>query len=279
MSNELTVRRLTDGELATYGPRISAIERGVTYPFGDDRFEIDHGKDYFAFFRRLRGGPGRPAETDDLRVYVAETGGELLGVLVAVRRGFPVPQGVRTAWYLCDLKRARRPGVRGVATPLLDAFRADAFVGEPRAFAIHMLPAGDRGSPLLRFMKRELEAPDGSQRPIAIFALDSVSMNRALPILKKALGPIGFLSLAGVKDLVLASSGRPMPILHLQHGPFALPGGREPVLGATHMFALPMGHPTVTDLLGLEVSFAATAVIVGRGVKDLDPTVILTSDL
>ena len=36
-----------------YQDRVAALERLASYPLGDDRFELDHGPDYFAFFDRL----------------------------------------------------------------------------------------------------------------------------------------------------------------------------------------------------------------------------------
>lgn len=274
----MIVRRITNGEFESFGPRLAELERGVRYPLGNDQFEIDHGKDYFAFFRRLRGGMGRSPREDDLRYYVAERCGELLGILAAVRRTYPTAEGARDAWYLCDLKRSKRHGIAGVARPLLEAFKADSFPSERRAFGISMV-RGDGSSPLLRFARDELVGPESVKTRLRIYRLDASGMRRVEPVLNQRFGSISYLSLCGVKDLVLRSSGQPLSLRHVQYGPFATPSDPSPLEGAAHMFCLPENDWAVTELEALGVACAARALFLGRGVADLDPAAIQTSDI
>jgi hypothetical protein len=50
MMRIVTIER---GERAPYAERVVQLEAGASYPLGDDRFTLDHGEDYFAFFDRL----------------------------------------------------------------------------------------------------------------------------------------------------------------------------------------------------------------------------------
>lgn len=274
----MIVRRIANDEFEGLGPRLAELERGVSYPLGDDRFEIDHGKDYFAFFRRLRGGSARLPREDDLRYYVAEQNRELFGILAAVRRTYPTSEGLRDAWYLCDLKRSKRHGIAGVARPLLEAFKADSFATERRAFGISMLRS-DGSSPLLRFARGELSGPESVRTRLRVYRLDARAMRRVEPVLSRRFGAISYLSLEGVKDLVLQSSGRPFGLRHVQYGPFSVPSDPAPVEGAAHMFCLPADDRAVAELAAAGVSCEAFAMLLGRGVADLDPAAIQTSDI
>ena len=60
----------------------------VTYPYGDQFFKIDHGKDYFAFFERL----------GKLYYYVLVDKHRVAGVVAAVLRHIP-----SHTWYKKDL--------------------------------------------------------------------------------------------------------------------------------------------------------------------------------
>lgn len=76
----------------TFGPQLARLELGIQYPLGVDRFRIDHGRDYFEFFRRLGE-----------RLYlVAVRRQQVFGGLAAIHR--EVPGGV--ARYIGDLKLA-----------------------------------------------------------------------------------------------------------------------------------------------------------------------------
>ena len=76
------VRELSGDDFAAYQAAVCALEHGVTSPLGHDRFAIDHGSDYFAFFRRL-GGLAYFVALDALR---GPGISELLGRLPGARR-------------------------------------------------------------------------------------------------------------------------------------------------------------------------------------------------
>ena len=53
VNRSLSIRELHNEEWEIFQSRIAGLEKGTSYPLGKDRFEIDHGEDYFAFFTRL----------------------------------------------------------------------------------------------------------------------------------------------------------------------------------------------------------------------------------
>ncbi|HYC78967.1 MAG TPA: GNAT family N-acetyltransferase [Planctomycetota bacterium] len=239
---------------------LAAFERRFSYPLGARRFRIDHGSDYFAFFRDL-GAP---------RAWVAELAGRLVGVLVAVRRPPPFD-----AWYLCDLKvDPETPGL-GIGRRLLRAF--DAAVGpKAAAFGVSMNDA-DGGNRL-----RDLALRRPGFRSIAtlvVASMDFASWRRAAAAVREAFGATDFYDPAGKKDLVFDDGGR-VPVLHFQHGPFArgAPSRVEARPDARHFLCTLADDPLV-GRLGDAGASLATATVLERGAATRDYRLLLTSDI
>lgn len=92
------------------GEAIGALERGITYPLGEDRFAIDHGSDYFAFFDRL----------GETTTFVALDGDAVVGCATGVLRDIDRAGRRSQAWYCCDLKVTRSH--RGRRIPCASCF-------------------------------------------------------------------------------------------------------------------------------------------------------------
>lgn len=255
--NVPTIRVAPPDEVSARHAEFAAFERAFTYPLGADRFHIDHGADYLAFFRAL-GSP---------EVFVAEDDGGIAGVLVAVRRRLLG----RDAWYLCDLKAHR--GARALLRSFAEA-RIDA---DTAAYGVSM-NANDGSNRLAAAARRCAAAAPLRIEHIAFFTFDHTTWQRSEALLTAAVGPIGFLDNHGRKDIVLASTGRPMPLLHAQHGPLARPAGPSRA-GAVHMLGLAAAHRLVTSLRARGIAPMATASVLLRNMDRFDPSSILTSDI
>lgn len=263
----LAIRRLREEELAAFGPRIAALEHGVTYPLGRDRFEIDHGADYFAFFRRM----GR------VRYFVAMEGETVEGVLAAVDRVLPGPEPLRCT-YLCDLKAApSRRAASSIFRPLLMAFARDS---ESRLDALYgvSMDAADGSNRLAAIYERMPRGPRIVAK-LAIFSFDADEARRAAPEIRSVVGPLSWLSLHGIKDIVLRSTGAPMPLLHAQFGPCASKGRAEPSAGSVHMLSAPLPSALAVRLQGLGFMPTATATALAVGMQNVDFSFVLTSEI
>ncbi|MFG0319719.1 MAG: hypothetical protein ACF8XB_20780 [Planctomycetota bacterium JB042] len=250
-------------------PLLRRLERGIRYPLGADRFEIDHGDDPFRFFRRL----------GEARTFAAFEDGRLAGVLTAVLRSIPTRDGGRRdAHYLCDLKAA--PGRRGarVLRPLAEAFEAHAPPDAP-AYGVSM-NAADGSNRLVRLAPRLFDGVRAAAA-LRLYSLDAPDATVAAPLLADRFGrPPTWASLAGVKEIVLESTGRPMPLLHAQVGPLAADGGRSaPVEGASHMFCHLAGDPLEARLRDAGLVPSAGATVLARGLDDVAFDFVLTSDV
>jgi len=114
---------------------------------------------------------------------------------------------------------------------------------------------------------------------IVFYSLDAAQMRGVVPLLEPELGPLAYLGLGGVKDIVLQSTGAPMPLLHLQYGPCAQGGVTAPVDDHVHMFCLPEGDPLVVGLGSMGHRPTATASVMHHRMGDADWRFILTSDI
>lgn len=261
---------------AAFQERVAALERGTTYPLGDDRFEIDHGADYPAFLRRL----------GDVRYFAALDGERVAALAAGVVRTLPGPRGPTRAWYAADLKV--HPDFRGRRLPwalLLHAFPRH-YWRCPRGYGITMDPP-DRPNPVTRLLSRFWLVPNAAVASLRFWSLDADAARDATPSIVRHRGPLAWLSLAGVKDLVLQSTGRPMPLLHAQFGPCAARSGDArpgalsdaPVPGAVHMLCAPDGDALAEALVAAGHAPSASATVVAHRMAGWGWSFVLTSDI
>jgi hypothetical protein len=263
--NGVAVRALAAADVARRAPELAAFERSFVYPLGADAFHIDHGRDYLAFFRSL----GEPFP------YVAEDEHAMRGVLVAVKRRL----AGRDVWYVCDLKVAADAAGAQTGRRLLRAFAVD-HLGDPAtpAFGVSM-NAADGSNRLVHLARRCTEAGELRADRLVFFTFTAAAWPSVANDVERALGSVTWFDPRGTKDIVLASTGAPMPLLHAQHGPCARRGASGPRDGSTHMLCLPGGDPLVAALAARGAQPMATATVLHRGLRGFDWRQLLTSDI
>jgi GNAT superfamily N-acetyltransferase len=265
----LRVRTLSALERSAFAERIAALEADAQYPLGHDSFHLDHGPDYFAFFDRL-GEVHYDIVLDEDRV---------VAVAARVLRTLGAGREARECWYACDLKV--HPEYRGRHLPFRMA--AHAFVRAyrrcPRGYAISMNPGDGSENRVVRLLGRIRVLPVTTATELVFFSLDAQDMTRAVSIVEAHRGPVGYLSLRGVKDLVLTSTGRPMPLLHVQFGPGAQPQWGTPQQGASHMLSAPRGDPLTRAMMDAGFKVGATASVMSHGIGPDAFRWILTSEI
>jgi hypothetical protein len=254
----------------TYRAGVAELEASASYPLGSDRFRIDHGEDYFAFFERM----------GDLRYEVALDGDRVVAVGAGILRPrVPFGENQKSAWYLCDLKV--HPEYRGRRIPFAIARRAipSGYVRCPRGYAISMNPSG-RDNAVVALLQRWRLVPLRASPILLVYSLEAGAMREVSPLIERYRGTRpSYLSLGGVKDIVLESTARPMPLLHAQFGPFAVRGAPEPIDGSVHMFATPSGDPLALELAKRGVEPSASATVVQHGMSQCDFSFVLTSEI
>ena len=271
INRSLKVRELSNAEWNVFHSRIADLEAGTSYPLGEDRFEIDHGEDYFAFFTRL----GR------LHYYVVLDGDRVVTVAAAILRRVPPVnrQKPKSVWYLCDLKVHPEYRGRYLPTAIFTHAFPKLYPISTRAYAISMDADPERPNPVARMLSRFSLAPMSIATRLGIVSLDAEQMREVEPVLREYFGCVSYLSLAGKKDIILQSTRSAMPLLHVQFGPCAEQGHTEPIDDYVHMFCVSMGHPLL-EVLGHQAIYpSATATVVHHRMEKWDWGFILTSDI
>jgi hypothetical protein len=273
------VLRVDPADRLALGPRLAALEKLATYPLGADSFQLDHGPDYFAFLDRLG------AEVD---YRVALEGDELLAVGAGVLRQVPLRAGERTtrAWYGADLKVHPQHRGRRIPLRLLGQAFPWNYLRCPRGYGISMDPGDGRSNPVVRLLGRWRWSPFRLATTLVLWSLDRDQARAALPVVEARRGPLRWRSLAGVKDLVLKSTGARLPLLHLEWTTGAAPGARdpsstvaEPQPDTTHMLCAPHDDPLAGDLAGRGLTPSARASVIAHRMDGCDWRFVLTSEI
>ena len=236
----------------------------MPHPFGDDFFKINHGADYFAFFKRL----------GQLHYYVVLDNKKVITVVAGILRRAP-----EKTWYLCDLKI--HPDYRGQHLPLRILKRCflPNYLRCQRAYAISMNPSDGSTNRVLKLLNHFRYAPISYAHTLNIYMLNFQEINNHKILLESHLGPISFLNLAGIKDLILEKAKYKMPLLHLQHGLCAQADSPEPHRQALHMFCTVHESSLADALQKLNILPAATATILHHRMGHVDWSFVLTSDI
>lgn len=254
-----------------YRERIAALESLATYPIGEDFFQLNHGDDYFAFFDRL-------GEVD---YFVVCEGERVVGVCCGILRRVPDRLGgpLRRAWYACDLKV--HPDYRGRRIPIRIANRAFLldYLRCPRGYAITMNPVGGPQANRVLKIADHWWNPTATPAQLLIYSVDAEAMGRLRPGIERERGPVSFLSLGGVKDVVLQSTGQPMPLLHVQWGALGAGNLQEPQADHVHMFCAPEGGALAQVLAEAGVEAFATATVLSHRMSRCDWSFVLTSEI
>ena len=250
--------------------RLLEGEKHTSYPFGDDRFYISHGDDYFKFFRRL-GTPYWAVTIDSQK--------KILSQLCAILRKVPLASGkLQKSWYLCDLKKDRHHRSANTLSALFRTVFCLIWKCQ-RGYAISM-NRDDGLNPLNLVIKKAVFLPRLSSAQLMIFSCSYEQLLTIRPIIEKYRGPVSYLNLAGVKDIILQKGGK-LSLLHLQFGPMksrtnTLP---SPLPHFTYMWCSPASDPLSIALIKANCIPSATATIFSWRMKHHDWSWILTSDI
>ena len=265
---QLRVATLARGDRAQWVAALRELERQRVYPLGCDTFRIDHGADPFAFFDRQ----------GNTCTVLAADGRQLLGVATAVHRRHG-PAG----YYLCDLK-TRPGGAVGVVGPLVHGLLAAVPAGAP-CFGIAMR-RGPRMAPLARLVaagrRPEIVASGLALGPEIRFLTVPGSRWQAVAATVAAQrGATVLVSNRGVKDIVLGSTGHPLPLLHAVWGE-DVPAADDvaaPPADAVCMVAVPAGDPLADALAAAGAGTLGSCDAIHRGIDPAAWTALSSRDV
>lgn len=249
------------------------------YPMGNDYFNIEHGDDYFKFFDRL----------GKVHMMTLINNDEIVGSGCGVLRNINYFSSKSSkdnsngnnqlpsdyCWYLCDLKID--PKYRGLHVPFKMGLLAKQKLNiSNRVYGITMNKNGENNK-VVKLVKRIPFLNFKSEGKLMIYSIDYDVLLKIRVIIEKYRGPITFLSLLNIKDLILKSTGLPMPLLHIQwRNDF---GFKDPLPNHTYMFCCPINDPMYNELTNNNIITDTTADIVHYNMDDSDWKFVLTSDI
>ena len=149
----------------------------------------------------------------------------------------------------------------------------------PYCYAISMNAHSQDENLLFKILKN-FKALSFKKGPLLeIFSLNFNQIKVHEPHLKKIVGPFSYLSLDGKKEIILKSTGKRWPLLHIEQGPCAEEGYLSPREGHTHMLCTTEKSSLSHYLKTTQIFPSATAQIIHHAMQDCDWHFVLTSDI
>ena len=263
----------------TYNKKLKSHEKRLRnwYPMGEDKFCLDHGKDYCKFFRRL----------GELHMHICmDKSKDIRGTCAMILRQIPLEQSsdvTTNIWYLSDLKIEKDYRGKHIPYQILTKNIIGKYLKSNKSYGITM--DDKKNARVVDICKKNSYFniklnPSGK---LYLYTVDCELMKLLHTVLSTNRGRIGYKSLEGVKDIILKSTKEPMKLLHVQWGKLGTFEGKGtydyPIEGYSHMFCLHENDPLKQMLDNLNITTDVTATIVQYNMNDVDWSFVLTSDI
>lgn len=268
---------LNYSELDIFNSNLKLFEKKLEqeYPLGTDSFMIDHGEDYFAFFKRL-------TNINHIKYYLIKhkNTGLVVGTSCAILRNYSMDKLSTKFWYLCDLKIDQAHRGHNLTLTLFATEFYNLKSVTNRGYLISMDPSSERIVKIFTKIQNIL-AIDIDFGKLLIYSVNVEQMRKIEKFFAVAFGQISYLSLKEKKDLILSSTKKPINLFHLQHGFFAEHGVSLEDLppDATVMFCFPDNSLIKEIISNFDIETDITATIISHKMKFYDWHDILTSDI
>jgi len=173
------------------------------YPMGNDYFKISHGSNYYAFFKRIGEINVRLCKEYKTNNIIA-TG---IGVL---RSDVP---NYSKCWYICDLKVLEKYRNNKIPRSMLLSTLIPSIIKSNSCYGISM--NNGKNNRIFNLSKKMpfLNFKNGGN--LLIYSLTYHQILDCDALFKKYRGNYNFISLYGIKDLILKSTNQPIKLLHM----------------------------------------------------------------
>lgn len=170
----------------------------IFYPIGQNYFTINHGVDYYEFFKR---------QSEQIKIYAYFEKNKI----IAVGCGILKLLEKESVWYICDLKVD--PEYRGKYLPS-KIFLSSLFPNYLYSNKCYGITMNDNNNKVERLSKHMNFLNFKNAGNLYIYKVNYYQMLWMEPLLKTYFGRINYVSLEGIKDLILKDGNR-MKILHV----------------------------------------------------------------
>jgi hypothetical protein len=248
-----------------YNQRLKEFEKIFQYPLGTNTFFIDHGADYFAFFKRL----GTPY------VFVEEENNKILAIAVIILRYIDRSGSgsLQPIWYICDLKV--HPEYRGhyFLQQVLEKAYALYSRLSVSVYGISMNTAS-RSNRLLSLATRMPLLNLKFSEILNFYFIEMNVFKTVFPDWKD----LQVCSLKGIKDLVLNTSKKPMDFYHLSRRAESLDFSIKNIESGKIMFCVPTQDIFVSKLDEAGIKEFSTASVISN-LNDIKWSFIESKDI
>ena len=264
----IRIKVLNQKSKKEFNKGLQKVEKKMIYPYGSDSFRIDHGESYFAFFDRM----------GESIFHIATDKDEVVACGCGISRVVPKNGSLIKVWYLCDLKVDLEYRGRRLPSRLFRRNLIFNYLKCPRGYTISMNPKNEKN----RVVELLHKFPLIPARFATMLCFFELSMKEAKSVeieVSQILGQhIKFLRLSGVKDIILKSTSKPMPLFHAQYGPMADPKATKIEVEGRYMFCTPKSSD-LYQLLSSKFNVVTTATVLSHRMDGFDWGFILSSDI
>lgn len=266
----------TNAEFIIYNRQFKQFEKllGHYYPFDEkNEFCISHGDNYMTFFERM----GAPY----VNLFLSHN--IIAGTAIAVlRQVYAEP-----VWYICDLKIAKEwRGYFISFKMLIKSLLLKLHHKSTKCYAITMNPADK-----ICRLAANIWTPYGkfeNAGNLLIFSINGETMERIAPIIRRHKGEIQYVSLSGIKDILLrpkeatSETGAPLNLIHVNLVKNGISSNIIHVhainKNATYMFCFHEQDPICNEL-GITTNVSATILHIGMHLSPQQWDFIQTSEI
>lgn len=261
--------RITNDLREKYNSQLLSFENNFTYPFADDSFTINHGKNYFRFFDLL----GKPY------ILIATDRNKIIGVAVIVLRNIDIAntKKLEPVWYICDLKIHPNYRAKGIVQNIFDFAINNYSTISTKIYGISMNSNFMKTNRLIHLARRLPNINLVQQETLIFYMLKKNQLDQINNLLWSRHIKFGYLSLFGVKDLIMSSTKKPMKLIHI------VPENRANITISNiddyyYMFCLASSNPLAKKLELSGITPASTASVISN-ITNCDWNFILTSEI
>lgn len=255
------------------------------YALGNDSFTLDHGERYFKFFERM-GNPHMIAHlnsnnNNDEENIDATSCGILRNIKLDdnfrnKKKSIHIGRTrIHRCWYICDLKVDKSARNNWLPYKMMWKMMHLRSLSN-KGYCVSMNTIGEENK-VVRLSKRissplvNFEYSGG----ILIYSLNYDEICRILPLIERYKGPVFFVSLLGIKDIILKSTQKPMKLLHMNLfkniDNAVIDELLLPQEDFTHMFCFHERDPIVKVLAEENIHTDTTASLIHCGMNSLKP--------
>lgn len=232
---------------SVYNTQLIEFEKKFSYPFGEDRFRLDHGNNYYAFFDRI----GQP------HVFCVLDEGLIVAVCIAVLREVPIASKKQLAWYLCDLKiDDKYKGTRLVQKLCAYALPKYWHICD-KIYGVSMNDKAYKGNRVANFASKIRGLGLKEKASLAFYMLDAEDKKLRNYLMR--LQP-HFVSNSGIKDLLMAKTKQHLSLRHYQKNYAANP---EPIKKGVNYMLCYSGDEMIPEEIS-KTAPAATATVIAN---------------